>query len=248
MSEDDRKYSDREFALILAKASELARSSGGADAMPSDFSLADMKKMAAEVGLDPTLIERAVRLTLLDPAGSRLERIVGGRATYRLRGHVGTQLTEAKAAQMLNAVKAAAEQHGEGESSSAGVSWHTVGKRSPILVSAHTDGAGTDIRVTHDRRAGMVATATVSTLGSLAAGLIVLVGAESIGIQSLPLGLSMIGGTMASVLAVGRAVWASGSRRSFERVVALMEAASRSLEESTTSPASRSTDTPRKPA
>jgi hypothetical protein len=49
MSENDRTYSDREFALILAKASELARSTGGTDLTSSGLSLTEMKRIAAEV-------------------------------------------------------------------------------------------------------------------------------------------------------------------------------------------------------
>ena len=164
--------------------------------------------------------------------------------THRLRGHVATQLTEEKAAHLLNAVKAAAEQHGEGESSSLGVSWHSVGGGSPILLSAHTEGGGTHLRVMHDRRAELVTTVTLSAFGSLAAGFLVLLGGEAIGIQSLPLGLSLIGGAVASVLAVGRAAWASASRHSHRRVVALMDAASGSLEETAIHPVPSSSDTP----
>jgi hypothetical protein len=248
MNENDGTYSDQEFALILAKASELARSTGGTDPTSSRLSLTEMKRIAAEVGLDPTLVERAARLTLLDPTGSRLERILGGRVTHRLRGHTATPLTEDKAARLLNAVKAAAEQHGEGESSSSGVTWHSVGEGSPILLSAHAEGGGTHLRVIHDRRAGLVTTVALSALGSLAAGFIVLLGGEAIDLQSVPLGLSLIGGAVASVLAVGRAAWASGSRRSHGRVVALMDAASRSLEETTTDPVSSAMNTPERPA
>jgi hypothetical protein len=194
------------------------------------------------------LVERAARLTLVDPTGSRLERIIGGRVTQRLRAHIATPLTEDKAARLLNAVKSAAEQHGEGESSSSGVTWHSVGEGSPILVSAHAEGGGTHVRVMHDRRAGLVTTGALTGFGVLAAGFLVLLVGEASGLQSLPIGLSLIGGAVASALAVGRAAWVSSSRRSHGRVVALMDAASRSLEETSTDSVSSARNTPETPA
>ncbi len=190
-----------------------------------------MKVIAAEAGLDPALVERAARLTPGDPTRSRLERLLGGPVKYRLGGHFATNLTDERAARLLDVVRAVAEQQGEGEASSSGISWHSVGEGSQILVSAHAEGDGTRVRVVVDRRAGLMLTGTFSVLGSLAIGVLVLVGGEAIELQSLPLGLALMGGGMASVLALGRAVWASTSRGIRERVDALMDTVSRSLEE-----------------
>lgn len=229
--EDKKAYTDREFALILAKASELARSSDGTERPSAGFSLEEMKVIAAEAGLDPALVERAARLTPDDASGSRLERFLGGPVKYRLGGHFATNLTDERAARLLNVVRAAAEQQGEGEASSSGISWHSVGEGSQILVSAHPEADGTRVRVMVDRGAGLILIGTSTALGSIAVGVLVLVGGEAIELFSLPLGLALMGGGMASVLALGRAVWASTSRRIRERLDALMDTVSLTLEE-----------------
>ena len=83
MSESTREFTDREFALILSKAAELARSSGAAERPAAGFSLEEMKAIAAEAGLDPVLVERAARLIPSDSSGSRIERMLGGPVKYR---------------------------------------------------------------------------------------------------------------------------------------------------------------------
>ena len=230
ISEDNKAYTEREFALILAKASELARSSDGTERPSGGFSMEEMKVIAAEAGLDPSLVERAARLTPGDPTGSPLERLLGGPVKYRLGGHFATSLTDERAARLLDVVRAAAEQQGEGQASSSGISWHSVGEGSQILVSAHAEGGGTRVRIMVDRRAGLMITGTFSVLGSLALGVLVLVAGEALEFR-LPLGLALMGGGMASVLALGRAVWTSTSRGIRKRVDALMDTVSRSLEE-----------------
>ncbi len=190
-----------------------------------------MKVIAAEAGLDPALVERAARLTPGDPTRSRLERLLGGPVKYRLGGHFATNLTDERAARLLNVVRAAAEQQGEGEATSSGLTWHSVGEGSQILVSAHAEGEGTRVRVMADRRAALGLTATFSLLGSLAVGVVVLVAGEAAELQSLPLGLALMGGGMASVLSIGRALWVSTSRGVRERVDSLMDTVGRTLEE-----------------
>ena len=74
ISEDRRSYTDQEFAVILSKASELAGTSDTADFHQGGHSLAEMKAIAAELGLDPVLIERAARLM---PMGSSVSRWLG---------------------------------------------------------------------------------------------------------------------------------------------------------------------------
>ena len=140
ISEDNKTYSDQEFALILSKASELARSSDSAGHPSAGFSLEEMKAVAVEVGLDPVLVERAARLMPVSAGESRLERVLGGPLKYRLDAHFATKLTEERAAHLLSAVRAAVEQQGEGEASSSGMSWNSVGEGSQMFVTAHTEG------------------------------------------------------------------------------------------------------------
>ena len=160
--EDKKSYSDQEFAVILSKASELARSSDAVDHSPAGHSLEEMKAVAVEVGLDPALIERAARLMPVGLTESRLERVLGGPVKHRLDAHFATRLTEERTAHLLSAVRAAVEQQGEGEASSSGMSWNSVGEGSQMFVTAHTEGVGTRVRVMVDRKGALVIAATAS--------------------------------------------------------------------------------------
>ena len=76
-SDDRRIYSDEEFALILRKAAELANRSEGPDAATAGLTLTEIKSAALQVGIDPTLVERAARMLAATADASPLERVIG---------------------------------------------------------------------------------------------------------------------------------------------------------------------------
>ena len=78
MSDDQRIYSDEEFALILRKASELASRAEGAASASGGLTLTEMKAAAAQVGLDPALVERAARMLATNTPSSPIDRLIGG--------------------------------------------------------------------------------------------------------------------------------------------------------------------------
>ena len=61
MADDQRVYSDEEFALILRKAAELASRGESPAASQAGLTLTEMKSAAAQASLDPALVERAMR-------------------------------------------------------------------------------------------------------------------------------------------------------------------------------------------
>jgi hypothetical protein len=224
-------YTDQEFALILSKASELARSSDVAGRPPTGLSLEEMKAIAAEVGLDAALIERAARSMPAASSESRLEQVLGGPLKHQLDAHFATKLTEGRTAHLLSAVRAAIEMKGEGEANASGMSWNSVGEGSQVYVTAHAEGEGTRVRVTVDRRDGLILTGTSSVLGALAVGIIGVVGASGVE-QSVVFGATVIGGGVLGSLALARAAWASTTRKFRGKVDAMMDTVSRSLAES----------------
>ncbi|MEE9207360.1 MAG: hypothetical protein V3U67_03120 [Gemmatimonadota bacterium] len=244
ISEDRKSYTDQEFAVILSKASELARTSDTADHPQGGHSLAEMKAIAAELGLDPVLIEQAARLMPVVSGGSRLERVLGGPLRHRLDVHFATKLTEARAAHLLSVVRAAVEQQGEGEASSSGMSWNSVGESSQLFVNAHTDGEGTRVLVTVDRRQALVLGAVPTMFGVVAVAVVGLVGGEAAG-MSAAFGIPLVVGGVAGVLALARAAWASTTRSIRQKSNILIDTISRSLAETGGDPASpRETDGP----
>ena len=92
MSENDRKkrrYSEEEFALILSKASEIQRSSGGqAEGLgPGGLTLEEIQSIATEAGIDAEAVTRAASiLGALEPEEKAgLARLIfGGPSTFHL--------------------------------------------------------------------------------------------------------------------------------------------------------------------
>ena len=133
IGEDGKVYSDEELALILHKAAELAKPSNAAGDSSSGLSLEEIKAVAAEVGLDPALIERAARLIPQGPRESRFVRLIGGPLQHRPDVHFPTKLTDERAAHLLSAVRATVEREGEGQANSSGMSWHSKTGGEPDL-------------------------------------------------------------------------------------------------------------------
>lgn len=231
ISGEAKKYTDQEFAVILRKASELSRSSDVAVHRQDGVSLAEMKAIAEELGMDPILIERAAHLMPAGSTESGLERVLGGPVKHRLNAYFSTKLTEERAAHLLSVVRAAAEQQGVGEANASGMSWHSAGEENQILVTAHTEGEGTRVRVVVDRRGGLAIIGTFSLLATISVGIVTLVGLEALDVGSYVVGWTIMGGGLAGSVAAGRAVWASTSRKIREKVNALMVTVSRTLED-----------------
>jgi hypothetical protein len=194
------------------------------------LSLGDMKAIAREAGLDPVLVEQAARLTDLDSGRSRLEKVLGGPLKVRRGGDFDTTLTAEKAAYLLAVVQAAAEQQGEGGATPSGLSWHSVGEGTQYLVTVHAEGTGSRVRIVADRRTALAITGTFTGLATLATAIGILVVGEAGGIQSLPLGLGIMGTGVAAVLGAGRTIWKLTSRAASERVDQMMGLVARSLE------------------
>ena len=230
ISEDRKAFTEQEFALILSKASELARSSDAAGRPSTGFTLKEMKAVALEVGLDPVLIERAARLVPARSSESRLERVLGGPLKYRLDAHFATKLTEKRTAHLLSLVRASVEKQGEAEASSSGMSWNSEIEGSDTFVTAHTEGEGTRVLVSVDRRAALGRHAVLYGLGAFWT-FFISASAVSSEPSSWVLAAAVAGGGV-GILALARSRWASRMRGTREKVDALMEAVSRSLAES----------------
>lgn len=159
MSEDNKTYTDEEFALILQKAAELA---GESDA---ELSLDDMKAAAEEAGLDPALIERAAR------SGVPVHRAAGGLVKRRLSTSFPITLTQERTTHLLTVIRAAMEQQGAGEATSSGLVWR--GRHwGRIAVTAHNEGVGCRVRVSLNRSLILIRSGLLGVLaGWMTAGL-----------------------------------------------------------------------------
>src|SRR5688572_28613972 len=165
MADDQRVYSDQEFALILRQAAELASRAEPPGPSSAGLTLAEMKAAAAQAGLDPALVERAARLLAAKVSASPLERLTGGPLRHHYEARFPVKLDEHSAARLLSAVRISAGQAGsrdDGHSSSMGMTWHDGGETEALRVTARPEEDGTSVSVDLDRRGALAVTAGVS--------------------------------------------------------------------------------------
>lgn len=212
--------------MILRTATEMAGRSDTDVTADADLSLAEIKAIGADVGIEPSLIDRAARLIPRRRAESAFERVIGGPLHYRIDSRFQGVLTEESATRLLSVVRAEAGRPGQGEADAAGISWHSEPGPSRLSVTAHSDREGTGVRVAVDR------TGIFFPFAIVALFLIVwwfLVAAEDVASLS---DLFVLLGTPVAGLAVARALWVSSTRRLEERTIALLDVVGRSFADS----------------
>jgi hypothetical protein len=151
-----KRYSEDDFAIILAKAAELSPESSSHDTPPRSLSLAEMKSIASEVGLDPELVERAAHLVPAVRRSTLLGRLFGGPLSSSVEFLIPVRLTQEAAQQLLALTRATLLTRGEGEATSTGMSFSSFEAWQKVFISAHLDGDSTRIRVVVDNRSRLV--------------------------------------------------------------------------------------------
>jgi hypothetical protein len=218
----ERKFTEEEFGLILRKASELqARpaSLGGGDG--DGLSLEEIKAVAAEVGIDPGMIERAASLVPRREETSRMAALAGGPTRFRLEHTIPRELTEEDQVQILDAARRVVGQHGKVLPGTPGLEWSNHGDVSQIYVTAVPGPEGTDLRVTANRDGAAVITLVFTTLGGVLAGVATGASLEPTG---LALGAGILAGGGLLGLGTARAIWAATTRSMRRRLDELMAA------------------------
>ena len=204
--------------MILRQAAQSAESPAGRRASSSGLSLEQIKAAAAEVGLDPSLVERvALRITQREPQ-SFLERVAGGPRRHRETIHLQTTMNEKTSTRLLAAIRAAAEVPGEGRADASGFFWHAWYQGNRLSVTAHEDSKGTRVQILLERSAPMV-------LILIAANYVIVITLALVveSINSVPDVLTLAAVPI-GVLAAARAYWKSSTRSLRERIAALLDA------------------------
>lgn len=225
MADDERLYSDEEFALILRRASERASRTEPRGPSSAGLTLTEMKEIAAQVGLAPALVENAARLVASRAEASPLERLIGGPWRHRQTAHLPIRLDETSSSQALSAVRISAGHPGEGHSSSMGMTWHTGGEFETFSVTARPEEDGTLVSVVLDRRG------TLGLVVPLSAAGMFLAFAAGTGLYDVAPALG-VGGCIAGVggvLALARGYWAASTRGVRDRIDAVMDALGQAL-------------------
>ena len=154
MSDASKRYTEREFSLILSKAAELAGSSNSVGRIEDGLTLKEITSIAAEAGLDADSIARAARLIPDEDHPSLLYRLMGGALRVQQGLDLPGELTFEHAQRILNSARRAMQTHGIGDGDTSGVSWSTRG--GDVFVSAHGEAAQTRVQVTVDHHAALI--------------------------------------------------------------------------------------------
>lgn len=229
MSDDQRVYSDQEFALILRQVAELGSRAEPPGASSAGLTLTEMKAIAAEVGLAPALVERAARMLPFTTTASPLERLIGGPLRHDHEVRFPIELDENRAALLLSAVRIRAGLAGcrdVGHSGSMGMTWHDGGDTEALRVTARPEEDGTAVSVVLDRRATLGVVAMFSGMVMFLTGLFA---ATALHPEAPALGYGGLIAGIGGVLAVARGYWASSTRKARERISAVMDAIGQTL-------------------
>jgi hypothetical protein len=163
---DAKRYTEREFSLILSKAAELAGSSNSVGRIEDGLTLKEITSIAAEAGLDAASIARAARLIPDEGHASVLHRVMGGALRVQRGLDLPGELTNERAQRILNSARRAMQTHGIGDADTSGVSW--TSRDGHVFVSAHGEAAETRVQVTVDHRARLIVPILLGGVGLVA--------------------------------------------------------------------------------
>lgn len=224
---DERRYSDEEFALILRTASEVQ---AGPDPAPprQGLTLSEIQEIAAEVGIDPDRVSKAAAL-LPSATGEGLSRLVGGHPRHRLEHTVKGGVPTAALGRVIDLARREMDTQGETREVLGGLEWKGGTSTTSVTVSVTPREGETVLQASTDRSetmAGIFAGVTLPVGGIIGVTLGKLVFGES----DAGIAAALISG-MTPALIFARAIWKRSTRHWRERLFHLMDAMAREAEE-----------------
>lgn len=223
MSTDgDRRFTDREVALVLRKASELEESSGAGGG--AGLSMAELEQIAVEVGISPDLVRKAV--ADLD-AGGRWSLLSGGPMVHQVIRAVEGELEADAVARLMEHVEGSADRVGVVTEAVGRTQWTAQDRFRTTQVSITPADGETRVRVIEratQRLWRVVHAAPTMTGAALVLGTIGQFDPSSGAVAAF----TALGAALGSV--VGRVVWgrlASASRARVDRLAAELADAAR---------------------
>lgn len=220
------RFSEEEFALVLRRATELQSRSlarAGAEPRTEGMSLEEMQGIAAEVGIDPALVERAAA-AVAQERGSR-DRPLADR--FSMTDSAPGALTEEDKVRVLQAIREATLIHGEAQLTASGLEWSSPrGEPTQFHVSVHHLSGRNEVRVAADRSVAAGLSHIFPILGGFIASVATL---SVVSPDSALVGAGIMAGGLGVGLAIARAIWRVSSRRSRERARDILRATAAAL-------------------
>jgi len=149
MTLSDRIYSREEFAEILERAEDLERRAEVALGSQPGFSLAQMREIAAEAGIDPDAVERAAHLLPPKAPERPIEHTSGGVFRQRIQVSYPVALGDEGLAKLLAVIQASSGHPGSGNVTVSGLSWWA--NQGDMHVDVHANNDSTLVEVSVDR-------------------------------------------------------------------------------------------------
>lgn len=224
----DGRYSDEEFALILERAAALQdRAEGSAARIPGQtdhpagsvgLSLAEVRDIAGEVGLEARFIDEAAASLALSPAETPAG-LLGGPIMSQVGRSLDRPLTGGEQMELVEAVRSMLNHHGKVKEVMGAVEWKSVGRLDEMMVTITSSDNDSSVRV-HTDASGLAA---LTWVGSITAGLVAGgMAVEVLDPSSILMTASLIGTGGAVGIGVARTIWSRATkalRRKSERLL-----------------------------
>lgn len=226
LSEQDRRYSDSEFALILRRAFELQERQAGGE--PGDgLTLKEIRAVAAEMGLDPAVIERAAA-SMLSVEESTAAKVLGGPSLYQMEYTATGEISREGLTRVVHAVRRVTGNQGKVTEVLGSLEWESVGETSQIHVTVTPRDGQTTLRVLANRRAtGVILYMVPGTVGLLSIGIIggIIEPTTFAGVASI------VAGCLGGAFLTSRTIFKTTAGRFQSKLRDLMSATSRAVDE-----------------
>lgn len=145
MSDSSRRFTDREVALVLRRASEIDEVSDARSGPAGGLSLGDLSEIAAEVGISQDALRRAV--STLDQRGVSRGLLEGAPLVRRAVHAIPRELEESEIAALMRQVDATAEGAGTVSEALGSVRWAAADRFVGTQVTVTPGGGQTSIDV-----------------------------------------------------------------------------------------------------
>jgi hypothetical protein len=216
-----RRFDEKEFALILRRATEL-QEQGAAPSSRSSLTLREIEAIAAEAGIEPALIRRAALDLSGGPAPSLWRRVAGPAP------HIHTEKTipgELGPDALSAIIDAARTELGPGTARDVlrGVEWSGRDSWGKVHVAARPRGGETRLEVSADRSETAAVAATLLPIAGLILG--------GVAASALDVSLVVAGGVgLAGGLSGARLVWNAVASRWQTRVRVVLDRVSAAVD------------------
>lgn len=232
-----RRYSDTEVALILRQAAQLD-AGGAASGASEGLSLADIQRIAGEVGIAPEVVARAATV-LAGEAPGVAARIFGGPTSFAAEHEARGEVPRRHYGDVVEAIRRVMGTPGRMSEVLDGMEWRSVGETTQVTVAIRPASGRTRVQIFADRGGSAL-------LAYLAPGVAAIIGGAITGaILNPDLGPGfLIIGTAASAGFLGaRTIWAAATRRFRRTFAALVDAVTAQVDRHGADPAAQISET-----